>query len=364
MPYDALTIAAVRHELEQKVVGGRVQGLLAAGPLTVSLEIYKAGSGRSHLLLSAHPQYARVLVAAKGPSRDPQQQPPLLLLLRKYVRGGTVLGVSQPPYERVLGLSIAKRLRAGKHQEYHSDPYFSADEDAPDEDEEAGEEVPPTTVELIAEVMGKLSNIVLVDEDGAILDSIKRVPASINRYRVTLPHVRYVAPPPQEKRDPMSTRPNVLSAEMQKAAQDDPRSPAWKSLVGAYVGVSPALAREAIHRATGRAAVLAAEVSTGYDALAGILQKLQGLLALEESGEWQPTVAWTGEPGATRALDFAPYALTHLEAGGATLEPAATISDAAARYFGAQQELGGHSAYRSQVHAELDDVKAREERRV
>jgi len=182
MPYDALTIAAVRHELEQKVVGGRVQGLLAAGPLTVSLEIYKAGSGRSHLLLSAHPQYARVLLAAKGPSRDPQQQPPLLLLLRKYVRGGTVLGVYQPPYERVLGLSIAKRLRAGKHQEYHSEGDFRDTEEPPEEDLT----LPLRTVELVVEVMGRVSNIVLVEEDGTVMDSIKRIPSSINRYRVIL----------------------------------------------------------------------------------------------------------------------------------------------------------------------------------
>src|SRR5580765_6093801 len=124
MPFDALTISAVRDELEQTVVGGRVQGVLVPGPLAVCLEIYRSGVGRSRLLLSAHPQHARVHLIGKAPGRDPQQQPTLLLLLRKYVRGGTITGVSQPPHERILALSIAKHLGAGKHQEYHSDPYF------------------------------------------------------------------------------------------------------------------------------------------------------------------------------------------------------------------------------------------------
>src|SRR4051794_21584846 len=104
MPFDALTIASVRDELEQRIVGGRVQGVLVPAPLTVSLEIYRPGSGRSYLLLSVHPQHARVHLLEKAPSRDPEQKPTLLLLLRKYVRGGSIVSVSQPPYERVLGL--------------------------------------------------------------------------------------------------------------------------------------------------------------------------------------------------------------------------------------------------------------------
>src|SRR5439155_12211843 len=129
MPFDALTIASVRGELEQKIVGGRVQGVLVPAPLTIGLEIYRSGVGRSQLLLSAHPQHARVHLLQKSPSRDPQQKPTLLLLLRKYVRGGSIISISQPPYERVLGLSIAKRWGPGKHQEYRFDPYFRASPD-------------------------------------------------------------------------------------------------------------------------------------------------------------------------------------------------------------------------------------------
>ncbi|MDQ3927701.1 MAG: NFACT family protein, partial [Chloroflexota bacterium] len=56
MPFDALTITCIRQELQDTIVGGRVQNLLMPGPLALSLEIYRSGVGRSHLLLSAHPQ--------------------------------------------------------------------------------------------------------------------------------------------------------------------------------------------------------------------------------------------------------------------------------------------------------------------
>src|SRR5947209_148239 len=124
MPFDALTIAAVRQELEGKIVGGRVQRVVMPAPLSVALEVYRAEVGRTFLLLSAHPQHARVHLLPAFPGRDPEQHPPLLLLLRKYVRGGIVTSLSQPAHERILGISIVKRLATSKRQEYHSDPYF------------------------------------------------------------------------------------------------------------------------------------------------------------------------------------------------------------------------------------------------
>ena len=364
MPFDALTTAAVRGEIEQKAVGGRVQGVLVAAPLTISLEIYRSGVGRNHLLLSAHPQNARVHFTPMAPSRDPQQQPPLLLLLRKYVRGGTITAVSQPPYERVLMLSIAKRLGPDKRQQYHSDPYFMDSDDEPEEDSEATEG-PITSVDLVIEVMGRLSNIVLVEADGTVMDSIKRIPASINRYRVTLPHHPYVPPPPQDKRDPMRSSPNALSLELQRAAEREPDAPAWRGLVSGFSAVSPALAREVVFRALGDVAARAGEVALQPALLEKVLGELRGLLGLGQTGAWEPAVAWEALPGGGRkALDFAPYMLTHLAARGADLERCASISEAASRYYAALESLSGHSALVAQARAELAELRSRDERRV
>src|SRR5688500_827631 len=144
MPFDALTIAAVRHELEEKLAGARVQNVIMPGPLTLSFEVYRGGTGRTNLIASAHPQHARVHLTRSAPSRDPEQHPPLLLLLRKYVRGGIITGISQPRFERVLVLSIAKRFCPDKHQEYHFDEDLRHTSDALDD----GPVAPITTVDL------------------------------------------------------------------------------------------------------------------------------------------------------------------------------------------------------------------------
>lgn len=364
MPFDALTVAAIRQELEGKLVGGRVQRVVIPAPLSVGLEVYRAEVGRTHLLLSAHPQHARVHLLSSPPSRDPEQHPPLELLLRKYVRGGTITSVFQPAHERILGFSIVKRLRLGKHQEYHSDPYFMDNTGDESEEEEAGPEVPPTTVELVLEMMGKLSNIVLIEADGTVMDAMKRIPSTLNRYRVTLPNRLYVTPPPQDKRDPLTTSVAALSLEMQNAAEEDPKAAAWKTLVGAFRGVSPTLAREATHRALGGTQTRAGDVSRDPDALQTLITALNSLLALERTGAWEPCVAWQSVEGGRRGLDFAPYMLEHLAAQGATLERIDGISLAAATYYAELQTLGGHSAVREKVRAELAEIRARDERRL
>ena len=368
MPFDALTVAAVRHELQQKVLGGRVQGIVATAPLTISLEIYRSGVGRTHLILSAHPQHARVYLSPGPVGRDPSQQPTLLLLLRKYVRGGTIVDIHQPPHERVLGVSIAKRLGPGKHQEYHSDPYFMHNANELEVVEGAAEEATegePVTVELIIELMGRLSNIVLVADDGTVMESIKRIPASLNRYRVTLPNHPYKSPPPQEKRDPQTATANALSLELRKVAESEADAPAWKGLVAGFVGVSPALAREAVFRALGIGAAGAATLANRASSLDAILRELRALLSLEETGAWEPTVAWKADgEGAERARDFAPYPLTHLEAGGARLEAVGSISEAVELYYASQLSEGRYAALKSQVRSELTEIRGRDERRL
>jgi predicted ribosome quality control (RQC) complex YloA/Tae2 family protein len=359
MPFDALTIAAVRQELQDTVVGGRVQNIVMPGPLTVALELYRGGSGRTSLVLSAHPQHARAHLSRTSPSRDPEQHPPLLLLMRKYVRGGTLLEVSQPRYERVLILSIAKRLPPDKHQEYHSEGDFM---DTADELED--QSAPVTTVQLVVEIMGRVSNIVLVAEDGTVMDSVKRVPSSINRYRVTLPNHMYVPPPPQDKRDPLQSSINALSLELTRAAGDDLKSPIWKGLVGGYAAVSPALAREVVFRAFGSVKVPTGDVAPSPEALERLLGELRAVVSLYETRGWQPSLAVKHGTDGGMPVDFAPYRLSHLESEDVAIEDVPTVSEAAARYFEAQGTLAGHSAYRAQVRGELADLRSREARKL
>jgi predicted ribosome quality control (RQC) complex YloA/Tae2 family protein len=382
MFFDALTIAAVRDELVATVGGGRVQQVRAVGPLAISLEIY-AQHRRSYLLGSAHPQNARVHLLDKAPSRDPGVQTPFLLLLRKYVRGATLQTIEQPQFERVLTLSFTKVLPLPRHGA-----------ELPDEPEELDEldpalearlaEIPPGftlfTTRLIAEIMGRHSNLILVNSEGIVLDAVKHIPTSLNRVRITLPHQPYVPPPPQRKLDLRLMQATSFQHEI---AGLDPATGLWQALVARFSAVSPLLAQEAVFRAggTARTVVRAADPARLYAVL-------RGLLDLSQSHAWEPSLAWeavgggglgdgesTGEDEddaeisdgprpAPAAIAFAPYPLTHLAAEGAPLDTPGSISRAAEQFYAALEQLSGHAQLRADIAAEIEARRKTLARRV
>src|SRR5690606_14519728 len=112
---------------------------------------------------------------------DTQLVTPFSLLLRKYARGGRIVGIEQPPLERLLRLSIAKW--PGRAREAPEEDAAVGD----DEDEELEDEVEPIYTHLVIEIMGRHSNLILVDDAGQILDSVKRVTPQMSRVRPILP---------------------------------------------------------------------------------------------------------------------------------------------------------------------------------
>ncbi|HXI18946.1 MAG TPA: NFACT RNA binding domain-containing protein, partial [Chloroflexota bacterium] len=173
------------------------------------------------MLLSAHPERARVHLSATRPQRTSDRVTPLLLLLRKYVDGARLDAVEQPSFERVIRLRFSKRAPGGE----------------------------VWRTDLVAEVMGRLSNLILVDEDGVVMDSIKRVPASMNRVRTVLPRQRYDGPPPQDKLSPVTANGDTLAAAVE---HESPAKPAAAALVSHVNACSPLLAREVVFRVHGR----------------------------------------------------------------------------------------------------------------
>src|SRR5690606_19760415 len=107
--YDVLTTAAMVGELRENILDGRIQKLGMVDPLTIAAEVYANGR-RQALVASADAQEARVYRASSLPSFDTSIVTPFSLQLRKYVRGGFVIDISQPPLERVIELTVARRL--------------------------------------------------------------------------------------------------------------------------------------------------------------------------------------------------------------------------------------------------------------
>ncbi len=290
MNYDALTLAAVRQALEAELLHGRVQRIVRPTRLSLGLELY--ARRRHELYLSAEPQAPTALLAGDKLRRGVETASPLLLLLRKYVDGARLEAIEQPELERVLWLWFT-----GEHGR----------------------------VALVCELMGRLSNLILMHADGTILDAVKRVGAEVNRVRTVLPGMAYVPPPAQAKLHPLQLDADDWAREVMAVNE----GPLWRRLVQVAFGISPLLARELAFRATGSVQPSLPLDAAAWQRLSVVVQEL---LHLPETAAWSPCVAYEGQGPARRLSAYAPYALTHL----GEVEPVETVWQALARYRAAQ----------------------------
>ena len=309
MNLDTFTISAIADELQQTIIGGRIQDVIDVDALGIGLEIY-AHRKRRYLYLSADAQHPRLhLVDAKlrrGLSKPTQ----LGLLLRRYAEGGLLTRVAQPAWERILELDIAGQ-----------DARFR----------------------LIAELMPRRANILLV-QDGIILDCLKRVGPQENRYRLSLPNHEYLPPPPiRGQMDPSA----LTEADMQNllASAEKESTQVRRLLPGRILGMSPLLAREIAFRATGESEARAADADASqlYAAFCAVMTPLL-------QRQWRPGVgAIEGAPAA-----FSVFPLTHIVWRGTE-----TISAALQNYFGAITSADAYKEAKKPVQAAIDDAKAK-----
>ncbi len=315
MYFDALTMTCVADELRHTVLHGRVQQVLLPDNLSVGLEIY-AQHQRHYLLASAHADLGRLLLSSEKLRRGVDREIGLLLLLRKYARGATLSAIGQPPFERVVRLEL-------DHPEWGCG-------------------------ELIIEVMGRHSNIMLVDASGTILDAVKRVGPQMSPVRPILPGQAYVPPPLQAKLPPSDLTEHrlreILSAQ-------SPETQVWQALVGGLRGISPLLAREIAFRALGhpRAAV------TRVERLTPLLEAIRELLAPLSDGQWHPTVVWEGGQPAV----YAPYPLTHR----GDPRPMPSMSQAIEVHIAAVASADPYAGAKRPLREAIAAVRARLERR-
>jgi predicted ribosome quality control (RQC) complex YloA/Tae2 family protein len=335
--YDALTIAAISDELAASVARGRIQRLQHVDELTVAFEIYARGQ-RNWLTLSADSQDGRVIFRPERPSVDSDIVSPLLLLLRKYARGARILAVSQPRFERILHITIAQAQ------------YEDADDGETDVELEIHD--------IVIELMGRHSNIMLVDEAGRIRDAIKRVTPSMSRVRPILPGNQYIPPPPQEKLDPLLVGPSdVLTA----ASDDNRRLDRW--LVSTFLGVSPLIATELLYRCSlERDELPPAHLSVSQ--CEEILRRLVEILEPLETGSWSPHL-YRHDGGAT----FAAIPLRHLaERDGVETIAFSSVLEAAAvaRDDGVPHRTVGdrHAPRRARLVQEIENARERLQRRL
>ncbi|SFI21670.1 MULTISPECIES: NFACT family protein [unclassified Bacillus (in: firmicutes)] len=216
MAFDGLFTRAITHEIANSLQTGRISKIYQPSKYEILLHI-RANGKNQKLLLSAHPTYARMHLTTQNYD-SPALPPMFCMLLRKHLEGGFIEKIEQIDLERMIRITIRSR-------------------------NEIGDESLKT---LIIEIMGRHSNIILVDsKTNIILDSLKHVSLSVNRHRTVYAGSEYIAPPTQQKINPLQIetqeefiRPlDFLSGNMDK------------QLVGAFIGISPLFAKEVVAKA-------------------------------------------------------------------------------------------------------------------
>ena len=214
MAFDGVVTRAVVHELH-RLVGGRISKIHQPHHSDIIMQIRTQGE-TVKLLLSANPTYPRIHLTTEE-FTNPLEAPMFCMLLRKHCEGGQIEAIRQVGMERIIHIDVRTKDELGDAAQRR----------------------------IIMEVMGKHSNIILIDPaSGTILDSAMHVTAAISQYRQVVPGRAYISPPDQGKADLLhvSQQEFISSLDWNGGRLD-------KQLVETYTGVSPLLAREIIHRA-------------------------------------------------------------------------------------------------------------------
>lgn len=339
--FDALTIAAIVDELGIVLEDARIQRIQHIDALTLGIEIYSQRT-RRWLVLSADPQHARILLEDQRGGGDPSMVTPLFLLLRKYARGGRVISVTQPRHERLVRISIAKTFQADGVE----------DDDGEFDEGELGYDL--VHHELVIELMGRHSNILLVDEEGRIRDAIKRVTPDMSRVRPILPGHEYSPPPPQNKQDPAhATAESVYVS----AVESDQNVQRW--LVAVYLAMSPALAREIATRAEVDAKQDAASLSR--EDADRVVQAMLEVFEPLESRVWQPHLYRFADGGA----EFSAIRMLSLERDDQTTsEPCESVVEVASRAWelGPAPAAGSGDRHAARRKRMLDEIELARDR--
>ncbi|USK56956.1 NFACT family protein [Cytobacillus solani] len=212
MSFDGLFTRAIIEELTHELKGGRINKIHQ--PYKNEIIIVVRANGKNHkLLLSAHPSYARVQLTNE--THDNPSEPPMFcMLLRKHLEGFFLEEIRQVGLDRIIIFEVKGRNEIG-------DTSYK---------------------QLIVEIMGRHSNITLVDKTrNLILDSIKHVSFAVNSHRAILPGQEYVLPPQQDKMNPFEASEEDILRQI-----DFNSGKLDKQLVSTFAGISPLLAKEVL----------------------------------------------------------------------------------------------------------------------
>lgn len=208
MALDGLVLSNVVYELKNSLLGGRIDKVYQVEKEDILLSIRNQGTAYK-VLLTANSQYPRIHLSTQ--IKNNTQEPPMFcMLLRKHLGGGKLIDIQQPDMERIVIFSFEVTNELGDKE----------------------------IKQLIIEVMGRHSNIILIKQDYTIIDSIKHISLDKSSVREVLPGRTYVRPLSGDKLNPLEVNRTLFISKLQ-----DKKLPLFKALYTSFNGLSPLFAQ-------------------------------------------------------------------------------------------------------------------------
>ncbi|HFH9363197.1 TPA: NFACT family protein [Streptococcus agalactiae] len=181
MSFDGFFLHHLTNELQEQIEKGRIQKVNQ--PFDHELVLTIRNNRRNYkLLLSAHPVFGRIQTTEAN-FQNPQNPNTFTMIMRKYLQGAVIETIQQIENDRILEIIVSNKNEIGDH----------------------------IKATLVVEIMGKHSNIILIDKnEHKIIESIKHVGFSQNPYRTILPGSTYIAPPKTKAINPFDISDQTL----------------------------------------------------------------------------------------------------------------------------------------------------------
>lgn len=267
LPFDGIVVKNVVKELYDSLIGGRIEKVYQ--PESDELLMTIRAKGQNHkLLLSANAAYPRIHLT-KFSKENPSAPPVFCMVLRKHLSGGKITDIEFHDYERVITIYVENISELGDY----------------------------TLKKLVIEIMGKHSNIILLNNEDKILDSIKHVDSDISRIREIMPARPYVFPPQQDK-----ISPDKLDVEaLYDNIKNDMDMRISKYLLNTIKGFSPILCEEICFSAGIDGKTPVSELTS--DTIDSLKVSTKEIINKIISLDFTPNIIWSGqEPN--KPVDF------------------------------------------------------------
>ncbi|MBQ3021734.1 MAG: NFACT family protein [Clostridia bacterium] len=295
MPLDAVALGAIAHELNTELKGAKIEKIHQPERDEILL-VLKAQSGGKKLTISASSANSRIHLVTES-KENPATPPMFCMLLRKHLTGGRVESVTRLGFERVIDIEISSRNEMGDIISRH----------------------------LICEVMGRNSNIIFLDENRKIIDSVKHIDLTVSSVRNILPGLLYMMPPDTDRLNPETATEDEYFMMLANAPEG---READRAITDHVKGISPLLAGECVYRACNQRNLFIGELTTAQKGK--IAYELFGLFEKASKYEFSPCIIYSEDEKKT--VDFAPFEIKQYESA-VKIKNKKTMNEAACEFY-------------------------------